>query len=176
MRVERLIACSQQIKEACVLPMTLLVCTGQGQGMEFTEGWKSKNTRFSAECIQEHSQHFICLFFVFCQVAALFQNGTTQYPVMTKWKNYKQKQNKNLTCTKVFTAFSQYSAEVPLVTIKDPGLLESDATSLAHLFLGFFSHSSFQNLSSSIRLDGEHWGTDIFRPLQRCSVRFKSGL
>ena len=30
-----------------------------------------------------------------------------------------------------------------------------DATSLAHLYLGSFSHSSLQILSSSVRLDGE---------------------
>uniref|UniRef100_A0A674C9W2 Capping protein regulator and myosin 1 linker 1 n=1 Tax=Salmo trutta TaxID=8032 RepID=A0A674C9W2_SALTR len=34
-------------------------------------------------------------------------------------------------------------------------LLGSDATSLAHLYLGSFSHSSLQILSSSVRLDGE---------------------
>ena len=35
-------------------------------------------------------------------------------------------------------------------------LLGYDATSLAHLYLGSFSHSSLQILSSSVRLDGEH--------------------
>ena len=33
-------------------------------------------------------------------------------------------------------------------------LLGYDATSLAHLYLGSFSHSSLQILSSSVRLDG----------------------
>ncbi len=49
-------------------------------------------------------------------------------------------------------------------------------TSLAHLFLGSFSHSSLQDLSSSIRLDGKRRCTAIFRSLQRCSIGFKSGL
>uniref|UniRef100_A0A674BSA2 Microtubule actin crosslinking factor 1 n=1 Tax=Salmo trutta TaxID=8032 RepID=A0A674BSA2_SALTR len=39
-----------------------------------------------------------------------------------------------------------------------------------------FSHSSLQILSSSVRLDGERHCTAIFRSLQRCSIRFKSGL
>jgi hypothetical protein len=34
-----------------------------------------------------------------------------------------------------------------------------DTTSLAHLYLGSFSHSSLQILSSSVRLDGEHCST-----------------
>ena len=51
-----------------------------------------------------------------------------------------------------------------------------DATSLANLYLGSFSHSSLQILSSSVRLDGECCCTAIFRSLQRCSIRFKSGL
>ena len=34
-------------------------------------------------------------------------------------------------------------------------LLGYDATSLAHLYLGRFSHSSLQILSSSVRVDGE---------------------
>ena len=55
-------------------------------------------------------------------------------------------------------------------------LLGYDATSLAHLYLGSFSHSSLQILSSSVRLDGERCCTAIFRSLQRCSIGFKSGL
>lgn len=35
---------------------------------------------------------------------------------------------------------------------------------------------SLQILSSSVRWDGEHWWTTIFRSLQRCFIRFKSGL
>ena len=55
-------------------------------------------------------------------------------------------------------------------------LFEYDATSLAHLSLGSFAHSSLQHLSSSIRLDGKRRCTAIFRSLQRCSIGFKSGL
>jgi len=48
---------------------------------------------------------------------------------------------------------------------------------MSHIFSVLsFSHSSLQNLSSSIRLDGEHRCTAIFRSLQRCSIGFKSGL
>lgn len=43
--------------------------------------------------------------------------------------------------------------------------LEYDATSLAQLSLGSFTHSSLQNLSGSI-MDGERWCTDIFTSLQ----------
>lgn len=39
-----------------------------------------------------------------------------------------------------------------------------------------FSHSSLQNISSSIRLDRGCWYTVIFRCFQSCSIRFKSGL
>ena len=54
-------------------------------------------------------------------------------------------------------------------------LLGYDATSLAHLYLESFSHSSLQILSSSVRLDGERHCTAIFKSLQR-SIGFKSGL
>jgi hypothetical protein len=46
-----------------------------------------------------------------------------------------------------------------------------DAISLAHLYLGSFSHSSLQILSSSVRLEGERRWTAIFRSLHR----FRSG-
>ena len=55
-------------------------------------------------------------------------------------------------------------------------LLGNDATSFSHLDLGILCHSSLQILSSSVRLDGEHWWTAIFRSLQRCSIGFRSGL
>ena len=55
-------------------------------------------------------------------------------------------------------------------------LLVYDATSLAHLYLGSFSHSSLQILSSSARLDGECHCTAISRSLQRWLIRFKSWL
>ncbi|XDV43804.1 hypothetical protein PO909_012209 [Leuciscus waleckii] len=45
-------------------------------------------------------------------------------------------------------------------------VFEYDATSLVHPFLGSFSHSSLQNLSSSIRLDGKRRCTAIFRSLE----------
>jgi len=66
-----------------------------------------------------------------------------------------------------FTVFVQYFVEAHLA--------QSLATSLAHLFLGSFSHSSLQNLSSSTRLDGEHQCTAFFRSLQSCSIGFESG-
>ncbi len=55
-------------------------------------------------------------------------------------------------------------------------LFGKDATSFSHLDLGILCHSSLQILSSSVRLDGKHWWTAIFRSLQRCSIGFKSGL
>ena len=54
-------------------------------------------------------------------------------------------------------------------------LLGYDATSLAHLYFGSFSHSSLQILPSSGRLNGERCCTVIFRSLQRCSIGLKSG-
>ena len=51
-----------------------------------------------------------------------------------------------------------------------------DGTSLAQLYLGSFSHSSLQILSTSVSLDAERRCTAIFRSLQRCSIGFKSGL
>ena len=47
---------------------------------------------------------------------------------------------------------------------------------MEHLYLGSFYHSSPQILSSSVRLDGERHCIAIFRSLQRCSIRLKSGL
>ena len=51
-----------------------------------------------------------------------------------------------------------------------------DTTSLAHLYLGSFSHSSLQILSNSVRLDRDRCCTAIFRSLQRCSIVSKSRL
>uniref|UniRef100_A0A4W5P770 Protein-glutamine gamma-glutamyltransferase 2 n=1 Tax=Hucho hucho TaxID=62062 RepID=A0A4W5P770_9TELE len=53
-------------------------------------------------------------------------------------------------------------------------LLGYDATGLAHLYLGSFSHSSLQILSNSVRMEGKRCCTAIFRSLQRCSIGFKS--
>ncbi len=55
-------------------------------------------------------------------------------------------------------------------------LFGKDATSFSHLDLGILCHSSLQILSSSVRLDGKHWWTAIFRSLQRCSIRLNSTL
>ena len=65
--------------------------------------------------------------------------------------------------TKVFRPFTQYFVKAPLAAITASSLLGYDATSLAHLYLGSFSHSSLQILSSSVRLDGECRCTAIFR-------------
>ena len=66
--------------------------------------------------------------------------------------------------------------EVPLAAITASSFFVYDSTSLAHLYLGSFSHPFLQILSSSVRLDGERCYTAIFRSLQRCSIEFKSGL
>jgi hypothetical protein len=60
----------------------------------------------------------------------------------------------------------QYFAEVPLAAITALSLLGYEATSLAHLYLGIFSHSSLQILSGSVRLDRECCYTAIFRSFQ----------
>ena len=61
-------------------------------------------------------------------------------------------------------------------TITALNRLGYDATSLAHLYLGSFFHSSLQILTSPVRLDRESRCTAIFRSLQRCLIGFKSGL
>ena len=48
----------------------------------------------------------------------------------------------------LFRPFNQYFVEAPLTVITASSLLGYDATSLAHLYLGSFSHSSLQILSS----------------------------
>jgi hypothetical protein len=96
---------------------------------------------------------------------------SSQYPIMTK-----QKQLKYHTFTWVFRPFTQYFVEAPLAEMTALHLLGYDASSLAHLYLGSFSYSSLQILSSFVRLDGECHCTAIFRSLQRCSMGFKSGL
>jgi hypothetical protein len=50
---------------------------------------------------------------------------------------------------------TQYFDKVPLAEITASSLLGYDATNLAHLYLGSFSHSSLQIPLSSVRLDGE---------------------
>ena len=72
--------------------------------------------------------------------------------------------------------FTQYFVEAPLAAITASRLLGYDSTSLEHLYLGSFSHSSLQILSSSVKLDGEYCCTAIFRSLQRYLIWFKSGL
>lgn len=47
---------------------------------------------------------------------------------------------------------------------------QCDATSLAHLSLGSFAHSSVQHLSSSLRWNEKHWCS-----LQRCSLGIQCG-
>jgi hypothetical protein len=48
-----------------------------------------------------------------------------------------------------------YFVEAILAAIKASSFLGFDATSLAHLYLWSFFHSSLQILSSSVRLDRE---------------------
>ena len=65
--------------------------------------------------------------------------------------------------------------EAPLAVITASSLIGYDAGSLAHLYLGSFSHSSLQILSSSVRLDGQCRCTSIFRSPQICSIGFWLG-
>ena len=86
------------------------------------------------------------------------------------------KRKLNITFTWVFITFTQYFVEAPLAAITALSSLRYDSTSLAHLYLGSFSHSSLQVLSSSVRLDEDRCCTAIFRSLQRCLIGFKSGI
>ena len=63
---------------------------------------------------------------------------------------------KYITFTKIFRPFTQYFVEVPLAAITASSLLGCDATSLAHLYLGSFSYSSLQILSSSASKNKEN--------------------
>ena len=63
-----------------------------------------------------------------------------------------------------------------MAVITASSLFGYDTTSLAHLYLGSFSHLSRQILSSSVRLDVERCCTAMVKSLQSCSIRFKSGL
>jgi hypothetical protein len=98
----------------------------------------------------------------------------TQYPIMTKqtqvfflemFANLLKIRNRNITFTQVFRPFTQYFVEVPLAAIIASSFLGYDASSLAHLYLGSFSHSSLQILSNSVRFDGERRCTAILRSL-----------
>ena len=61
-----------------------------------------------------------------------------------------------MTYISIQTLYSVLFVEAPLAAIIALSLLGYDATSLAHLYLEGFSHSSLQILSSSVRLNGEH--------------------
>ena len=78
-------------------------------------------------------------------------------------------------CLSIQTLYSVL-VEAPMAAITASSLLEYDATSLAHLYLGSFCHSSLQILSSSVRLDEDRHCLAIFRSFQRCSIWFKSRL
>uniref|UniRef100_A0A674EK94 DENN domain containing 4C n=1 Tax=Salmo trutta TaxID=8032 RepID=A0A674EK94_SALTR len=65
-------------------------------------------------------------------------------------------------------SFTQYFVEAPLTAITASSLLGYDATSLVHLSLGSFSHSSLQILSSSVRLDGERHCTVLMSSCSQC--------
>lgn len=83
--------------------------------------------------------------------------------------------NWKIPLTYIFRPFSQYLGEAPLAAITASSLLKCDARSSIHLDLGIFCHSSLQTLSGC--QDGwDSRRTDIFGSLQRCLVRFKSGL
>lgn len=70
---------------------------------------------------------------------------------------------------------SQYCVDAHLSAVTASSLHEYDATSLAHLSLGSFAHSSLQNLLSSINLDGNWWCTDFspenFNLTQVCATQ-----
>ena len=72
--------------------------------------------------------------------------------------------------------FTQHFVKAGLAVSTALCLLGYDASSLAHLYLGSYSHSSLQIFSSSVRLDGARCCTAISRSLQRCSIGFKSRL
>ena len=85
--------------------------------------------------------------------------------------------NKNwkVWCAKVFSR-SQYFVEPPFAAITAANLLRYVSTSFAHLETEIFAHSSLQNSSSSVRLDGERLWTAVFRSCHRFSIGFRSGL
>ena len=62
-----------------------------------------------------------------------------------------------------------------MASITALSLIGYDATSLAHLYFGSFSHSSLQILSSSQALSGSQVGWDIFRAFHRFSSPVSDG-
>ena len=56
----------------------------------------------------------------------------------------------------IFRPFTQYFVEAALAAITASSLLEYDTTSLAHLYLESFSHSSLQILSNQVG-----WGASL---------------
>ena len=69
---------------------------------------------------------------------------------------------------------SQYFVEPPFAATTAASLLGYVSISLAHLATGNFSHSSRQNCSSSLKLDGFRWCTAIFKSYHRFLIGLRS--
>ena len=67
-------------------------------------------------------------------------------------------EKKDIAFTYVFRAFTQYFVEAHLAVITALSLFGYDATSLAHLYLGSFSHSSLQILIAKNLFSLCHYG------------------
>jgi hypothetical protein len=76
-------------------------------------------------------------------ILKMYSSIYTQYSIMTKQKHFFRNFCKVKTCHLLsFQTLSQYFVESPLAAITASSLLGYDATSLAHLYLGSYSHSS----------------------------------
>ena len=71
---------------------------------------------------------------------------------------------------------SQYFVEPPFAAIIHASLLGYFSTSFTHLETEIFAHSSLQNSSNSVRLEGEDLWTAVFRSCHRFPLGFRSGL
>ncbi len=77
---------------------------------------------------------------------------------------------------KYFSPYGQYFVEPPFAAITAASLLGYVFISFAHTETEIFAHSSLQNSSSSVRLDGHCLWTAIFKSCHRFSIGFRFGL
>ena len=87
-----------------------------------------------------------------------------------------QIKHRKVWCAKLFTPLSQYFVKPPLAAMTAASLLGYVSTSDAHIVTEILAHSSLQNSSSLVWLDGEWLWTAIFKSCQRFLSWFGSGL
>ncbi len=156
-------------------------------GLRMRTGWYSLRNKLFITIFEQKKQH---LWHSCCPISLVISNMKFNCKLSEQfWRIWCFPIQSNRSCTwmperrfkdghrvtgLVLKRLCQYFVEAPLAAITASSLFEYDATSLAHLFLDRFSHSPLQDLSSSIRLDGEHRFSDLSRVVQSGS-RLGSG-